>query len=39
VCLFYMVFSYSTDATSTTGQVGPHGKGPEESTSDTKHAA
>jgi len=39
VCLFYIVFSYGTDETSTTGQAGSHGKGPEGSTSDTKHAA
>ena len=39
VCLFYIVFSYSTDETSTTGQAGSHGKGPDGSTSDTKHAA
>jgi hypothetical protein len=39
VCLFYIVFSYSTDETSTKGQAGSHEKGPEEPTSDTKHAA
>jgi len=39
VCLFSIVFSYSTDETSAKGQLGSHGKRPEESAPDTKHAA
>ncbi len=39
VCLFCIVFSYSTDETSATGQVGSHGKRPEGPATDTKHAA